>query len=287
MGLGFIIILIVLTNVAVGIMRSVSPEQLSVNEETVEVVTSAPPLAGRMETPPDNQNSTIEIETNVPSLTKKTEAPKSAQKSTSKSNKAVYLTFDDGPTSLTDDFLDLLMENEVQATFFMVGTNLNNVEWQDEVKRAVEEGHYVGAHSMTHDYNKLYKQGEFVDEMKESLALIGEITGVTPTLVRPPYGSKPGLKDSLRNEIADANLKVWDWTIDSKDWKLQGNPNGIVEQVKSTTTEDIEIVLLHEKETTLEALQDIIDFYKNEGYEFAVYQEGEHFMSNFWKDERL
>ncbi len=254
----------------------------------IEVI--SPPLGGRTEAPkkPEAAGSVTLDETGevkVP-MDENPEA-KNKEEANQTSNKIVYLTFDDGPTSLTDDFLDVLMEHGVQATFFMVGNNLNNVGWQDEVKRAVEEGHYVGSHSMTHNYSKLYKEGTFVDEMKEGTALIGEITGVTPTLVRAPYGSKPGLKDSLRAGTAEANLKVWDWTIDSEDWKLEGNPDAIVEKVKNLTTEDFEIVLLHEKKTTLTALPDIIKFYKNKEYEFAVYQEENHVVSNFWKDERL
>ena len=54
--------------------------------------------------------------------------------------------------------------------------------------------------------------------MKETLALIHNITGTTPKLVRPPYGSAPGLKgEEIRNQIVEAAIKVWDWTIDSND----------------------------------------------------------------------
>ncbi|UHA76053.1 polysaccharide deacetylase [Paenibacillus sp. 481] len=201
--------------------------------------------------------------------------------------KVVYLTFDDGPSRLTDEFLDTLKQHDVTATFFMQGSNLNVAGYHDEVKRAVDEGHYVGPHSMTHNYKKLYNQNEFVSEMKDTIDIIHNITGVKPKLVRAPYGSKPGLKDSLRNELAEAELKLWDWTIDSNDWKYTGNPGGIVNEVKTQTTEDVEIVLLHEKQQTLDALPEIIDFYKNKGYSFAVYKDEEHFPLNFWKDERL
>ena len=70
--------------------------------------------------------------------------------------KVVYLTFDDGPSTLTGKFLDVLKENDVKATFFMQGSNLQNASYQENVKRAVKEGHYIGAHSMTHNSDKLY-----------------------------------------------------------------------------------------------------------------------------------
>lgn len=202
--------------------------------------------------------------------------------------KVVYLTFDDGPSELTGKFLDVLKEQHVASTFFMQGSNLQNTGFQENVKRAVKEGHYIGAHSMTHNSDKLYKKGQFVTEMKETLALIHNITGTTPKLVRPPYGSAPGLKgQDIRNKIVEAGIKVWDWTIDSNDWKLKGNPQQIIENVKRTTTEDVEVVLMHEKLQTLQALPEIIKFYKEKGYEFGVYNEANHFQLNFQKDQRL
>ncbi|MED3585891.1 polysaccharide deacetylase [Bacillus thuringiensis] len=221
---------------------------------------------------------------------KKKETPPAKQKRPDGKpvGKVVYLTFDDGPSELTGKFLDVLKEQHVASTHFMQGSNLQNTAFQENVKRAVKEGHYIGAHSMTHNSDKLYKKGQFVPEMKETLALIHNITGTTPKLVRPPYGSAPGLKgEEIRNQIVEAGIKVWDWTIDSNDWKLKGNPQQIIENVKRTTTEDVEVVLMHEKPQTLQALPEIIKFYKEKGYEFGVYNEADHFQLNFQKDQRL
>ncbi|MDK3015823.1 polysaccharide deacetylase family protein [Bacillus sp. RB3] len=221
---------------------------------------------------------------------KKSETPPTKQKRPDGKpvGKVVYLTFDDGPSTLTGQFLDVLKENNVKSTFFMQGSNLQNTSLQENVKRAIKEGHYIGAHSMTHNSNKLYKNGQFVPEMKETLALIHEITGTSPKLVRPPYGSAPGLKsEEIRNQIVESGIKVWDWTIDSHDWELKDNPTQIAENVKKQTTEDIEVVLMHEKPQTLQALPEIIKFYKEKGYEFGVYNDADHFHLNFQKDQRL
>lgn len=202
--------------------------------------------------------------------------------------KVVYLTFDDGPSKLTDQFLDILKEQNIKATFFMQGTNLKNRSYQESVKRAVKEGHYIGAHSMTHDNSRLYKYGQFVSEMKETLALIHDITGESPKLVRPPFGSKPGLNSvEIRNQIAQSGIKIWDWTIDSYDWKLKDNPRQIIENVKNQTTKDVEVILMHEKLQTLRVLPDIIKFFREKGYEFEVYRDSDHFSLNFQKDQRL
>ncbi len=202
--------------------------------------------------------------------------------------KVVYLTFDDGPSELTGQFLDVLSELDVLATFFMQGSNLKKEHLQENVRRAVKEGHYVGGHSMTHNFKTLYSDRQFVPEMKETLALIHEITGTIPRLVRPPYGSTPGLKnEKIRHQLAEAGIKVWDWTIDSNDWKLRGNPSQIIENIKRGTTTDREIVLMHEKPQTLAALPEIIQFYREQGFEFAVYNDAHHFVLNFQNDVDL
>lgn len=202
--------------------------------------------------------------------------------------KVVYLTFDDGPSQFTNQFLDILQEQEIKATFFMQGSNLHKESLQEGVKRAAAEGHYIGAHSMTHDFKILYKDQQFVPEMKETINLIHDITGITPNLVRAPYGSAPGLNsEQIRNQIADLGIKVWDWTIDSMDWALMDSPMQIVENIKNGTKKDKEVVLMHEKRQTLEVLTEVIAFYKDQGYEFAVYDEENHFDLNFQNDGRL
>lgn len=202
--------------------------------------------------------------------------------------KVVYLTFDDGPSRLTTQFLDILSEEDVKATFFMQGSNLKKEHLQESVKRAVREGHYVGGHSMTHIFEVLYAEEQFVTEMREALALIEEITGTKPNLVRPPYGSAPGLKSKqMRDEIVEVGIKIWDWTIDSKDWALKDDPQKIIEVIKEETKFDVEVVLLHETSQTLAVLPEIIAFYREQGYAFVVYDEAEHFYLNFLQDERL
>ncbi|MBP1916058.1 peptidoglycan/xylan/chitin deacetylase (PgdA/CDA1 family) [Lederbergia galactosidilyticus] len=205
-----------------------------------------------------------------------------------KNEKMVYLTFDDGPSKWTGDFLDVLKEHGIHATFFMQGSHLKQPSYQSDVKRAIKEGHYVGAHSMTHDSDELYKNRQFVPEMRKTLALIHKITGTNPHLVRPPYGSIPGLQDELIHvQVIEAGLKVWDWTIDSQDWKYPNDPQKIMTIIKSTTTEDVEVVLMHEKEQTLKLLPQIIAFFKEQGYEFGVYSDQHHFPNNFLSDSRL
>ncbi|TVX93747.1 polysaccharide deacetylase family protein [Paenibacillus agilis] len=220
----------------------------------------------------------------APSMSGK-EAPPTQNR---ENRKVAYLTFDDGPNKYTDDILDVLKANNVKATFFMLGNNV--LARRDIVKRMSEEGHYPALHSMSHNYDKLYKSGgssNFIDEFTEAQSIVEEVTGIKPTLIRAPYGSSPQINESFRGDIAEAGFKMWDWTIDSLDWKYESNPSAIVQEVTGALTEQTEVILMHDRKQTLDQLQNIIDEVKAQGYEFEVYDPNNHYVSNFAKDERL
>ncbi|MBW3496496.1 peptidoglycan-N-acetylglucosamine deacetylase [Bacillus sp. FDAARGOS_1420] len=205
--------------------------------------------------------------------------------------KVVYLTFDDGPGKYTAELLDILKQNDAKATFFLIGANVKH--FSDLVKREKAEGHYIGMHSMTHDFKKLYTNGEYVNEMKEDQGLIANIIGESPKLTRPPYGSMPGLNETLRNKVVENDLKVWDWTIDSLDWQYNKMPVGvasakIVQNVLAGATNPKEIILMHDiHPQSIAAVPAIIKGLKEKGYEFEAYHEEEHFSMNFWHDKRM
>lgn len=163
--------------------------------------------------------------------------------------KVAYLTFDDGPGKYTAELLNMLKQHDAKATFFLIGANVK--EYPDLVKRENVEGHYVGMHSMTHDFKKLYTYGNYVNEMKEDQSLIANILGQAPKLTRPPYGSMPGLNEALRNKVVEGGFKVWDWTIDSLDWKYNKMPVDaasakIAQNVLAGATNPKEVILMHD-----------------------------------------
>jgi len=199
--------------------------------------------------------------------------------------KVVYLTFDDGPSMLTNQILDLLKREKVHATFFMVGNKMN--EYPEAVKRVVQEGNYIGAHSMTHDYQRLYKQGHFVSEMEQTLSIIHNLTGQKTRLVRAPYGSRPSLSLKLRDDSARAGFKIWDWNVDTQDWDKTATTSTIVNTVNRQITKNKEVILLHEKQVTVEALPEMIRTLRAKGYAFKAYSPNEHFPLNFWNDRRF
>ncbi len=201
-------------------------------------------------------------------------------------SKVVYLTFDDGPNESTNQILDILKKERVSSTFFIVGSMVNEKN-ENILKRIVEEGHYLGSHSMTHNYQLLYKNKTYVHEMLKVQKIIQDVAGVESTLVRSPYGSYPGLIKEMRDDAVKNQLKIWDWTIDSLDWSLMGEPEKILANIKEQTKKDIEVILLHDRKTTAEVLPKIIQFLRSQGYVFKSYNEQDHFPLNFWNDERL
>ncbi|QEL82862.1 polysaccharide deacetylase (plasmid) [Bacillus sp. JAS24-2] len=213
------------------------------------------------------------------------------QKFNGQTRKIVYLTFDDGPGKYTAKLLDILKKNQVKASFFLIGGNVT--KFPDLVKQEKAEGDYIGLHSMTHDYKKLYTNGQYVKEMKEVQSLVKNVIGDSPTLTRPPYGSMPGLNEELRNKVVEEGFKVWDWTIDSLDWKYNKLPietasNKIIQNVLSNAKHSKEIILLHDiHPQSIAAVPAIIEGLKAKGYEFEVYSEANHFPLNFWHDKRI
>jgi peptidoglycan/xylan/chitin deacetylase (PgdA/CDA1 family) len=207
------------------------------------------------------------------------------EKYNGKIRKIAYLTFDDGPSLYQKSILDVLAQHDIKATFFLVGPNVAN--HKESMKRLVKEGHYPGLHSMTHNYKRLYQEGQIAVEMKQVQAIVQEVTGVKANLTRCPYGSMPGLTKPLRDQLVADGFKEWDWTIDSLDWKFPGNPNAVTHAVLSKVSKNVEVILLHEKEQSLQALPAIIEGLQNKGYDFEVYNENAHFSLNFWHDNRM
>ena len=212
---------------------------------------------------------------------------------TVKGKKAVYLTFDDGPTRDTPEILDILKQKNAKATFFMLEPQMK--QYSDQVMRLVQEGHYPALHSVTHDKNKLYggNPNNVASEMEQTRKTLFEITGIDSRLTRVPYGSKPFMKDEFRNGLVNGGFKMWDWNIDTMDWKHQrSNPqmifNEVVEGVKAKEGKDEPLVILmHVNSGTASVLPQIIDFLQKQGYSCEAYDPDSHFSMNFWKDNRL
>lgn len=200
-------------------------------------------------------------------------------------NKIVYLTFDDGPNQFTNQILNILNKHQVKGTFFIIG---NRVKGNEKIiQRIKNEGHYIGLHSMTHNKKNLYVKPEgYITEFKKEKALLKTI-GIDTNLTRAPYGSKPYLTVAYRNKIAQEKMKLWDWTIDTYDWKYKKTPQKVLTEIQKQLKEQHEVVLLHDNEITVKMLPQIIHYFKSKGYLIKEYDPNLHFEENFWDDKRL
>ena len=93
--------------------------------------------------------------------------------------KFVYLTFDDGPTpKITEEILDVLKQQDVKATFFIVGKEIKGRE--AILKRIYEEGHGIGLHTYSHNLKQIYQNEDiFINEMEQNLNAINEALGTS------------------------------------------------------------------------------------------------------------
>ena len=202
--------------------------------------------------------------------------------------KIVYLTFDDGPSYRTEDLLDILEEYDVPATFFFVGTQIEGKE--DIVEMVAEAGHYVAMHSISHSVDTLYNEetpDNLTNELIQMQDMIEEITGHRPILFRAPYGTMPHMKkEPILESLHEAGFKAWDWTVDTYDWSV-GSVSELMQKVEQTAGSRNDVVLMHEKALTVEALPSVIEYYKEQGYEFRAYDENNHVVVNQMKDDRF
>ncbi|GGH38699.1 polysaccharide deacetylase [Paenibacillus segetis] len=185
--------------------------------------------------------------------------------------KVVYLTFDDGPSKLTDQVLDILKEAKAKATFFVLGEQVKRSP--EIINRIVEAGHVIGNHSFNHNYTELYNNfSEFWTQIKRTEEEIREITGTRPQLVRAPGGTYGHFDDTYFKLLEQGGYKVFDWDLDSGDSKRKGVPaSEIAHNITSAKQKDKMIVLMHDGAghgETVKALPKIIAFYQERGYEF-------------------
>lgn len=199
----------------------------------------------------------------------------------SETEKIAYITIDDGPSKFTNKILDILDANDVKATFFMIDGNMK--KYRDEVNRIVSEGHGAGFHSVSHDKEKIYETPEItVGEFDTCKNTLYEITGLSSNLIRLPYGSKPYMPKNSYEKLIESGYIIWDWNVDTLDWK--STTDQIVSNVLYYGRKHEELVLLfHEKEQTLEALNSSIRVLKERGYKILPISEKID-EKNFWKE---
>lgn len=197
---------------------------------------------------------------------------------TQKKENTVYLTFDDGPSPVTDGILDTLQEKGVKATFYVVPKN--TPESLERLKRMAAEGHTLGMHSASHDYRKIYESVEaFLADLYEVFRLLRDQVGYTPTCFRFPGGSINGYNtatyEAIEAEMLRRGFVPCDWNVSSGDAAARSVP---ADRLQNTVVNQCGdgarcVVLMHDastKATTAQALPGMIDRLRARGFAFAA-----------------
>jgi peptidoglycan-N-acetylglucosamine deacetylase len=175
--------------------------------------------------------------------------------------KCIALTFDDGPTEFTDELLNTLEQYDVQATFFYLGSQV--VQYPEQVKRAYANGHELGNHTWNHISVPESSRETILDQVSRTQESIKELTGITPTLFRPPGG------DYKDENIAVVDLPFILWNIDPEEWRELDS-----ETIYKTITQEAmpgAIIISHDtRKSTIDAYKSIIPDLLTKGYVFVT-----------------
>lgn len=181
--------------------------------------------------------------------------------------KCVALTFDDGPAESTEELLGILAARRVRATFFLVGENV--AKYPELVRREHAAGHELGDHSYTHADLGTASKKKVMEELTRTQDAIRRASGVTPVLLRPPYGSMSKRLTGITREMGLAQVL---WTVDPLDWEHR-NTRYVEKRVLKAVKPGY-VVLMHDiHPTTVKAVPTIIDRLAAEGYVFVTVSE--------------
>lgn len=217
----------------------------------------------------------LELQTMLP-------AQASVQETEVPQEKVVYLTFDDGPSKVTPQVLDVLKQEGVPATFFVMAAE-NNKEFLPTLERTVAEGHLVALHTCTHEYKKIYQNAdsfwEDIEALKQAIAPYGcgeanilRFPGGSSNTVSRKYGGSDLMK-TLKAQATEKGYRYVDWNVCGND-SIGGTPSAAHiyrDVVNSVDGQDVCVVLLHDAATnknSAQALPDMIKWFKNAGYRF-------------------
>jgi peptidoglycan/xylan/chitin deacetylase (PgdA/CDA1 family) len=182
-----------------------------------------------------------------------------------KNEKAVYLTFDDGPIpNITPWVLDILDRYQIKATFFMVGDNV--VKHPNEFKQVVERGHRIGNHT----FNHIKGFGRSIRQYMKNTEQANEL--LKTNLFRPPHGHmKAGQYAALKRRY-----KIVMWDLVTRDYSKHLNGKQVLAKVKKYVRNG-SIITFHDSiksQKNIEyALPRAIEWLLKEGYTFKVFDE--------------
>lgn len=175
--------------------------------------------------------------------------------------KEVALTFDDGPTEFTPKFLDILKENNIKATFFCIGKQIE--KFPETFQRIIAEGHIIGNHTYSHSNNTGFLSSpKMIEEIEKCDEVIFRIGNIKTNLYRPPFGVT---NPNIAKAISKTQKKSIGWNVRSLDTVID-NEKKIYHRITKNLKPG-SIILLHDtSEKTYLVLVELLLFLKRENY---------------------
>lgn len=176
----------------------------------------------------------------------------------------IALTFDDGPSPITQKFMNVFEQHQATASFFMLGKNV--VNYPDTVKHMYENGFELCNHSWDHQNLSGDDAAFITQEVFDTQDAIFRLTGHEPTRIRPPYGAY----NELTTKVADGNgVKVTLWNVDTEDWRSRDAE--AVLQCAKDGARDGAIILFHDLyPSTLGAIESLVPYLQEAGYQLVT-----------------
>jgi peptidoglycan/xylan/chitin deacetylase (PgdA/CDA1 family) len=181
----------------------------------------------------------------------------------------VYLTFDDGPSLNTASVLDTLADYGVKATFFVVK---RSSRYNDYLVRTALEGHTIGLHTYSHDYDQIYASlNAYLTDLQRISDHVYALTGIRSMILRFPGGSSnrisdfnPGIMTKVTAKVNELGYHYFDWNVSSGDGVSTNPATLIVERTLNHIKRGkVNVVLLHDgggSAETADALPQILDY---------------------------
>ena len=241
------------------------------------------PLSGRFE--PDVESAVaadadVEVRTDVSAVPAAPHSPTKPSDYGTDGHPLIYLTFDDGPDPVwTPRVLDLLADHGAPATFFVVGTRVDN--YPDLIERMHAEGHDVENHTHLHHRLDQTNAAEFRLQVRGADRAIQAALGAdySTRCLRPPFGARNRHTRAWARSLGKATVY---WDIDPQDWRRPGADQ--IAQTVLSRARPSAVVLLHERgggRQTLEALDVILGELAERGYRFALLCEHERAATEY------
>ena len=181
----------------------------------------------------------------------------------------VAMTFDDGPHGAnTPRLLEMLRQRKIHATFFLVGQCV--AEFPDIVKKIVADGHEIANHSWSHPQLSAMSDSAVRDQLQKTHDAIIAACGVTPKIMRPPYGAFTARQRAWAH--GEWGYKCILWDVDPLDWKVRNAEHVKNEILKATVPGSI--ILSHDiHKTTVDAMPETLDALLAKGFKFVTVSE--------------